>query len=457
MKTLDKIIVFVIKQFEGLVKGGRAVVWWKLKFLLLLPLAIPIVLIIRLICPIVKIRFRPLNSPRIGHFAANTEMYLCERDVGFHGKGSVDIFYNLPGICNNFLKKKWDDKLHVIPAAMAADRVNRLIPGGNSHIVPMPLDIDMQGLMARIPPHLCLTEDEKRRGWVFLESLGVPAQSQFICFFSRDSAYLDKIAPDAQYYRYQDFRDSSIYDCIPAIEELTGYGYYAFRMGAIVKDRLLTTNPKIIDYGTKHRSDFLDIFLGSQCKFFLGSSAGIIYVPRIFRRPIVNINFIPLDIRHFFTCLPNTIVIPKKLWLKSEKRFLSFSEIANGYAGDFSIKTQQYKSLGLEIIDNNPEEILAAAMEMNDRLENRWNNNEHDEILQQRFWDIFKLPEVAAAVGSRIEIERDIGLKVSHPWATEDEELQEYVDEFFDTHPPTSQFLPRIGAEFLRQHQKLLE
>ena len=297
----------------------------------------------------------------------------------------------------------------------------------------MPLDIDMQGLMSRIPPHLSLTKDEDRQGWTALESLGIPEQSPFICFFSRDSAYLDTIAPDSNYYRYQDFRDSSIYDCIPAVEKLTSYGYYAFRMGAVVKENLLTSNPKIIDYGARYRSEFLDIFLGSQCTFFLGSSAGIIYVPRIFRKPIVNVNFIPLDTSHLLTCLPNTIVIPKKLWLKTENRFLSFVEIANGRAGDFLTTNQGYEELGLEIIDNTPEEIKAAAVEMNDRLSNRWSHNEDDERLQERFREIFKVPEVISTTLSRTTIERDPVLKVLRPRAKEDEELQEYVTEFFGT------------------------
>ena len=40
-----------------------------------------IVLIFRIIKPIILIRIGNLWSFRIGHFAANTELYLCEKDA----------------------------------------------------------------------------------------------------------------------------------------------------------------------------------------------------------------------------------------------------------------------------------------------------------------------------------------------------------------------------------------
>ena len=47
-------------------------------------LAVPIVLCIRLIKPWFLVRFGALTSSRIGHFAANTELFLCERDAGIN-------------------------------------------------------------------------------------------------------------------------------------------------------------------------------------------------------------------------------------------------------------------------------------------------------------------------------------------------------------------------------------
>ena len=71
-------------------------------------LSIFLLLLIRIISPIYLIRIDMLFSSRIGHFAANTETYLSEKDkdINIPKCRYVDIF--LDGkISNNFLLEKW--------------------------------------------------------------------------------------------------------------------------------------------------------------------------------------------------------------------------------------------------------------------------------------------------------------------------------------------------------------
>ena len=77
--------------------------------LLLYILALPAVLVIRMIRPLLLERWGGLISTRIGHFAANTEMYLCERDAGINvpKQRHVDIFYMESSICNQQLAIIW--------------------------------------------------------------------------------------------------------------------------------------------------------------------------------------------------------------------------------------------------------------------------------------------------------------------------------------------------------------
>ena len=72
-------------------RGGCAVLFRKIKRVLCIPhelllfiLAVPVVLVIHLIRPWLLVRWSEWPSPRIGHFAANTEPYLCERDAGIN-------------------------------------------------------------------------------------------------------------------------------------------------------------------------------------------------------------------------------------------------------------------------------------------------------------------------------------------------------------------------------------
>ena len=99
----------------------------------LLPFAIPVVVLLRLIRPWLLVRWGNLYSSRIGHFAANTELYLCERAAGINmpKRRHVDIFFIEGLICNQQLAKMWKRVLHVWPGWMESpiNRANRLIHG----------------------------------------------------------------------------------------------------------------------------------------------------------------------------------------------------------------------------------------------------------------------------------------------------------------------------------------
>ncbi len=93
---------------EDIRKGGLSVLFRKLCALPLILPALPVVFLVRVLRPLVVIRFGPLRSERIGHFAANTELYLCNRDVNGNGKHTFDILYHMKPICNQQLKKMWE-------------------------------------------------------------------------------------------------------------------------------------------------------------------------------------------------------------------------------------------------------------------------------------------------------------------------------------------------------------
>ena len=135
------------------------------------------------------------------------------------------------------------------------------------------------------------------------------------------------------------------------------------------------------------RNDFLDIFLSAKCRFFLGSTAGLITLPMVFRKPLVMADFIPLD--YLPLGYPDALIIPKKIWIRNEKRLMTFNEIVKSGTGKF-IETEQYEKAGLDVIGNTPEEIKAVAIEMESRLNGTWKDTEEDEKMQNRFQSIFK-------------------------------------------------------------------
>lgn len=388
--------------FRELIKSKALFFLQKCRALFLILLAPVGVLIVRLLRPFILIRFSTLLSSRIGHFAVNTELYLCERDAGIQNQRSLDVFYNTLPICNHQLKKMWNRKLHIFNFIRWIDRLNRCIPGGKIHQIPLPNDQDIHNLLVVTPAHLAFTVEEERLGLEAMHRLGIPDGASSICFYARDSAYLDTNFPSEDWHRHN-YRDSNICNYIPAIKELVGRGYFAVRMGAVVKEALKVTDPRIIDYATNGRCDFLDVYLSAKCRFFIASTGGINAVPRIFRRPIVYVNFIPLGIEHLTVCTPRSLLIPKKLWLKTEGRLLSLREIIAMQADKFFL-THQYDQKGIEVIENTPEEIAAVAIEMEERLKGTWQSKEEDEKLQHYFWSFFKPSQLQTVVKDSVRI-----------------------------------------------------
>lgn len=63
-------------------------------------------------------------------------------------------------------------------------------------------------------------------------------------------------------WSYHNYRDSDVSTYIKAAEAIAEMGYTVFRMGALVKEPLVSKHPKVIDYATNGmRTEFLDIFL----------------------------------------------------------------------------------------------------------------------------------------------------------------------------------------------------
>jgi len=363
-------------------------------FILFAPVALLVVAGIRAFSLVKVVRFGPLRSERLGHLAANTELYLCAREVGLEKSNTFDLFYLKTPVANTQLAKMWGRQLHLLPVRPASlwravDLINRRVPGGATHLTPVDSSNarDIHGLLARTKPHLSFTAAEEAAGQAALRELGVPEGAPFVCFHARDPSYLKQAHPDRD-WAYHDFRDCDINNYLPAVEALAERGYWAIRMGAVVEKALDIENQKIIDYAAQgRRTDFLDIYLGAKCRFFICSDAGIYAVPAVFRRPIVFVNFPALEPLHSWH--PEYITIPKKFRSRREDRWLTFPEILNSPVGRFG-QSEQHEALEIDVVENTPEEITAVSLEMDDRLNGRWRSAREDEELQRRFWSLFK-------------------------------------------------------------------
>ncbi len=381
---------------------------------------LPVILVIRCLRPLLVIRFGELRCEKIGHFSANTELYLCERDAGMHEKNVHDIFYMLPPVSNYQLKKMWERKLNISVWAYYLALANSCLPKGQLHIAPTPPhDVDVHDLLRRTPVHLSFTEEEEKFGEEQLVKMGITPQTPFVCFIGRDETYMQNfIAADS--WGYHDYRNMDIQNFKSAVSELVQRGYTVIRMGHFVKEAFSMEHPKVIDYATKYRTDFLDVYLCAKCQFFINGMSGLDSISFVnFRIPTLQVNFVPIG--QLRTWCEHSLCIPKKLWLVQERRFMTFREIFNSEVYCYG-KSQLYEEAGIEAIENTEDEIASAVKEFDDRLNGVWQTTEEDEILQERFRALFK-----------------------------------HGHHVFLNTGKSGVFRIRIGAEFLRQNAELLE
>ena len=399
---------FIGLQTAKMQRGERPVVVRKLKravwIAIKLPLyvfAVPVVIAIRMIRPWFLVRCGYLMSTRMGHFAGNTELYLCERDAGINlpAQRHVDLFYMVKPICNQQLATMWKRVLHVWPGWVLSpiDRVNCRIPGGAVHAIGHNTrhDRDVHNLLDRFPAHLAFTAEEEAQGQAGLRAMGIPSGSPFVCLLVRDSAYLDAHLPSS--WGYHNYRNSDVQRYVLAAEELASRGYFVIRMGAKVREPIKTVHPKVIDYAANGmRNDFMDIYLGAKCEFCISTGSGWDAIPEMCRRPIVYVNFVPFGYVH--TYRSECVSLPKHHVVRKEGRKLTLREIFSCGIG-FSLHADDYESKGIQLTENTPDEIRDVAIEMAERRIGTWQVREDDEELQRRFWEIFRTDAVETHCG----------------------------------------------------------
>ena len=158
-------------------------------------------------------------------------------------------------------------------------------------------------------------------------------------------------------------------------------------MGRGAAEQLNYKSKSIIDYANSNdSSDIFDIYLLKNCNFLISSDCGITIVPEIFNKPILYTNWIL--IHRIPRYCNNCVVIFKKIYSNNKKIFLNLKEMINLDVGNLNTP-DIIKHHNLKIVDNTKEEILAATVEMNERINGTWKVSKLDNDLQIKFWNMF--------------------------------------------------------------------
>lgn len=233
-------------------------------------------------------------------------------------------------------------------------------------------------------PILSFSAKEKQDGLLLQKNLLGDTQNPFICIgIAEQNYYKTKHSTEHPVVQTSDLFSymPSWENYLPCARELLDRGYCMVRMGQYVDGALPeNADPRMVDYASKSRTEFGDIWLLGNCRFVVaGGGPGLYWPSSAFNRPTVltdsyNLYYTPFG--------PNDLILPQLARSRSEKRLHSFSWIfANGeWAQDRSLIEGD-----IEIVKNTSEEITEVVLEMDQRLNGTWVETDEDIELQNRF------------------------------------------------------------------------
>lgn len=205
----------------------------------------------------------------------------------------------------------------------------------------------------KLPPLLTLKETDKQRGFRVLEQLSVPRDSWFVALHVREG--------DQRITRSN--ADAKIETYFNAIKAITERGGWVIRMGHAGMTPL-PRMPGVVDYANSvFKSDWMDVFLWASCQFHIGTASGPQSVPPTFGRPVLYTNCPAIGIVEDYS---NSLMLPKLYWSNTENRFFTFREMLDSPIG-WTV-SRIFDGIDCNIIDNSPEEIEMAVLEMLDKI-----------------------------------------------------------------------------------------
>ena len=308
----------------------------------------------------------------MGHLASGLDVYLKAQALGWIPRYQ-SILLAPPGrVANPCLLGYWKKYLHVVsdekmirelrPVTRILLQDAGRIPCPNGKIMNameslsyVQTEWEAQGRA----PLLSLSDADRERGWQCLKKMGVPDGVWFVTMHVREGGYKREGADV-----YNASRNADVETYLKAVKTITNRGGWVIRVGEPTMKPLVPI-PQVVDYArSKFKCDWMDIFLCSQCRFYMGASGGLFATPHVFGVPILATNW-PAGLLPFGN---KNVLVPKLFRHLPTNRHVSFREFLSApivYNSDGVYLRQ----IGLEHVDNTEDELNEAAVEMLQRVE----------------------------------------------------------------------------------------
>ena len=346
-------------------------------------LFLPILVFFRILSLFSNYKLCKIDTSELGHFF--DDFIIIKFSDNFQDKKI--LFWLSGNPCNNQVEKMIKREFLCFWWVKYLYLSNDFIPFSKKFKILSPRHItgsrDTRGAMYKRKKNtnkIMFSDQENKQGMKFLKELGFIEGEKFICLIARDSDYKKKINPNVD-WSYHDYRDADIKNYKLAAKNLADKGYWVLRMGKYTKKEFRCNHPKIIDYAcSPERSDFLDIWLTANCYFFITNGTGLDSVADKFEKPLVCVNWLPIT--HIISWSHAKYYF-KKLKFKGDKNIFSLDQ----YLEHDYLRTQNYNEKNIEYLENSPEELNQAILEMENKLSNEAFVDEKIKILQKSFWE----------------------------------------------------------------------
>ena len=364
--------------------------------------------------PVIQLIFaHRIICSRFGELAEKLDLYVKARILGLTPEVTAVLLTPQALIVNNCLLDYWkkvagryvtfisdESEIREFEETYVRDPIfvdNMAIPDGRVLNRPLAyIAIQRRWEDEGRSPLLQLSDAHRAEGRRTLARLGIPEDAWIVTLHIREAGYHMEGVP----WDHNTLRNADIATCMPAIEEIIRRGGWVVRMG----DASMAPLPAIeglIDYALSEvRSDWMDLFCCSQCRFFLGSTSGPVSVAFAFGVPVVGINWFPVGF--WWPYSTRDIFIHKLLRRRDDGGYLTVAEsvkppLPGTHPPDF------YESRGIEVEDNTADDILGVVVEMLERGDGRLAYCAEDERLQARYMSMAEVGGVPlnARLGAR--------------------------------------------------------